>query len=298
MRKRGYWGGYLAHRYRDRKAPIMDPQPILKDVERKRAVSFLMDSLGDWRTCRFEREAATVAGLRSAFCLAGFGWDRANKEAATLVSTAYTNLGYARPTWEEGQPGYTIPVENCLWCGGLVPDDLNSRSHTGRYCTASCAQKALHYREIRSVGDSRDAYCAAQSIICRMKHEPRPCAQCGKLFRPLMERATKRYCSLECSSLSQITVPQRECLCCGKSFRPSNNLQPGKYCSVECTNQSFKNQSVAMTCACCGISFIAKNKISRYCSPRCKKIALRFKSGNLPKHLTPKVFDYVFKQAA
>lgn len=257
-----------------------------------------MDILVDWRVSRFERESATVAGLRSSFCLAGYDWDRSDLEARTLVSTVYTILGYARPRWEEGQPEYTTPIENCLWCSRPVPDELRTRSHTGRYCSSVCARKAILHRELRTVGGTETAYRAAADIVRRMRHAPLICVQCGKIFRPQKERATDRYCSLHCSSLSQIKVPERECICCGKSFRPFNNLQPGKYCSVECTNQSFKDQQIPTTCECCGTSFVAKNKISMYCSSRCKKIIQRYKSGDIPKHLSPKVFDYVFKQAA
>ncbi|OWK20076.1 hypothetical protein AJ88_33085 [Mesorhizobium amorphae CCBAU 01583] len=56
--------------------------PIFGADKRKHVVNQMMDVMADWRLSPFEFEGSCRAGLRSALCLAGHSWQRADDEAA------------------------------------------------------------------------------------------------------------------------------------------------------------------------------------------------------------------------
>jgi hypothetical protein len=129
---------------------------------------------------------------------------------------------------------------------------INDPKHPNRrYCSSQCAGKAIEKPEL----------------------QPRPCANCGKIYKP--RRASQKYCSLTCFGKPLVkSLPTMICETCGKPFIPSPNSK-GRFCSHECL---FHKPSTAVKIICqqCGKSFMvnrARMDKAKYCSQACKSEA-------------------------
>ncbi|SFN61708.1 hypothetical protein SAMN05216224_10815 [Thioclava dalianensis] len=84
-------------------------------------------------------EGPLRAGLRSDLCLQGWGWDSADLIAREILAEAFRAAGAKRPTWNEGQPEWTIHegllIERtrCIRCGKPLPEGHK------KYCSGLCA---------------------------------------------------------------------------------------------------------------------------------------------------------------
>jgi hypothetical protein len=87
---------------------------------------------------KFAYEALFRASLRSALCLQGWGWADADQAAAGVVQASLRKLKAERPSWNEGQPEWTIEggtlIERtrCIRCHNPLPE-----GHF-KFCSALC----------------------------------------------------------------------------------------------------------------------------------------------------------------
>ncbi|WGG58253.1 hypothetical protein [Brucella intermedia] len=325
--KNGLRAGWTEYRYGEKPKKI---EPIYRGDARQSMVNRVMDTLTDWRLSRFEREGPVVAGLRSALCLEGYPFAQAEREAESLVSTAFTKLGYARPSYEEGQREYVTPRENCAWCDMLIPEEFFREDRPINYCSDICAKAALQWRDFKGRYRDSIAYRAAYDTIRRSQYSTRNCETCGTSFRPHNEDG--KYCSIKCRHIGLTKYSHRPCQLCGKDFRPSrpNHIycsmkcvsesqkitvkrlclhcgmdfettpsEDQKYCSVKCKHAGGYTTRYEIVCEWCGKSATVKLPYARCCGHTCATTLSGIRSGKkYPKRLAPPVFDYFFKQAA
>lgn len=253
-----------------------------------------------WRSSRFEFEGSARHGLRSAFCLQGHSWRAADAEAKVIVERALHRLGAERPSWDQGQPEYAIPRENCAWCYSPVSPELLVGEHHKSYCSSMCARSALQWRSYQTRTSQDFAYRAVRAFIERTSHPVRNCDHCGQAFHPINPhgRYCTRVCSQKASAKKLRVLPDYSCAKCGKLFRPAYRSQ--KYCSEACKYGAVSDFTARFSCDYCGNKFTARGRKALYCCSTCAQMASRIRSGSPlgPKRITPLVFDYVFREAA
>jgi len=336
--KTGGLAGWTEYRYGSKQSrPITlpgakKPKPILSKEKRQFVVDRVIDMMRPWQHTPFENEGAIRHGLRSGLCLAGHRWSVADSEAASIINEALSIIGIPRPTWEEGQPYYTYPRENCKWCYRSI-DPADMKGNRNRlFCSDMCARSAYVHWDMKNASHGSQIEREAYRAVYREKFPDRICEQCGTSFKPKREKDDARFCSLRCFTDSlKIEIPERPCQHCGEIFTPSSSNVDAKFCSrkcadeakrkfepkpcivceevftpktaeqkccsVECAHQSKAFRQVEAVCQCCGETFIAKRVDAEYCSAKCARFAYRVTVGRI-KRLSPPVFDYVFKEAA
>lgn len=273
-KRRDQWAGYQAYRYGSA-SPVSLPR-VFTGEKRKSAAARVMDVLRDWRSTPFEHEAAVRAGIRASLCLQKHPWQVADNEAAALVEEALHLLGAKRPTWLQGQPQYTIPVESCQNCGG--PLDADDTANHRRFCSPECTAAAKQYRADWHAKIEAIARSVAWYTVSKEKQPERECEVCRKLYRPgtLDYMRNTDTCSPECArQLVARRQPERECAGCGTRFKPV--VGHGKFHSVEC-REAYRNRTrIAATaeknaprpCDQCGKQFTPSRADARFCGERC-----------------------------
>ncbi len=283
-----------------------------------------MDTLKDWRCSPFENEGASQSGLRSALCAKGHRWILADLEARAIISECFRRMGVQRPTWEQGQREFVEPLENCVWCGGLIPDALRAGKVNIRFCSSICAKGALEHKAFRERRQSDEIYASVFAVIQKERNPERRCDCCGTAFRPMFaggrfcsqpcsakaaryvpERSCKGcgqtfrprhmgliYCSRKCAAKGRTVKPEHRCLYCGTSFRPAgSNL--GKYCSRACSDSDRKNVEYRGVCLFCYVPFVAKSPKAKCCSQLCAQYHSKEKAGKWkPAKITALIFDH------
>lgn len=86
-------------------------------------------------------------------------------------------------------------------------------------------------------------FCGMKCYLeARTKHKPKPCAYCGKEYKPYSgaNSAMSKYCSQTCSGKASFKQVERKCRNCYKDFmfKPSQSaayVGAGKYCSRACS---------------------------------------------------------------
>lgn len=292
----GRCSGWTEYRYgtadKPTLAPVKKPPPIFSGGKRKHAVEKVNALLTGWQLTHFEKEGVTVAGLRSGLCLSGYGFDRSDAEARSLVVEALRAMGARRPTWEEGQREYVASPDYCRTCRG--PLDEESLTSGVPFCSAECAQATYVRREFQERTRRDRAYAEVAHAVQTLRAPRRECAHCGKPFRA---RYASIYCSNTCRAESDRVLEDRACKQCGKSFRPTN--QTTTFCSRPCArrDQFTCAPAVAKSCGWCGETFDSRDPRSIFCGGGCKSMANDARRGKL-KRISPRVFDYVFARAA
>jgi endogenous inhibitor of DNA gyrase (YacG/DUF329 family) len=115
---------------------------------------------------------------------------------------------------------------------------------TGRWCSMTCAGIGRRTSEMK----------------------PRPCEQCGELFKPTT--MTSRYCSRRCLADSQRRQPQT-CPTCGQTF-DSRHRSP--YCSKLCAGVARRVNPDGRPCDRCGKNIPWPYAgFRRFCSMQCRK---------------------------
>lgn len=296
-RLRASYAGLTEYRYGSAKKAIR-LAPVWSGDKRTHRVSLVMDMLADWRLSPFEHEGSSRAGIRSALCLEGHGWDRADVTAADVVAEALRRMGARRPSWDQGQPEYTIGRDACIRCRGPIPPELSVGERSRGFCSAECARATMGQRRLRVMREATAAYQDAMDTIRRAEHDPVECASCGKTFRPLVPDG--KFCSRACSAEAQKTRGHRTCMQCGKVFYPKRIVgkNAGLFCSVKCRSAHGFTTRFSKTCAICGTAFVAKLDSAACCSMPCTRLHYQFKVGKPPRRLTALVFDYVCRVAA
>lgn len=106
-----------------------------------------------------------------------------------------------------------IPMHTCEQCS--KPFESKHRRH-GRFCSRACANARGLAKPIRGI-------------------LPRPCQQCGRVFKPHHRGQPGLFCSGKCAGLGKTkVVPVRQCVHCGRDFQ-----RPGKqrFCSTVCASR-------------------------------------------------------------
>ncbi|OCJ38026.1 hypothetical protein A6U91_07500 [Agrobacterium tumefaciens] len=277
------------------------PRQIVKGERRKHVILQVMEILDDFRFSAWENEGSTRAGLRSALCIAGHDWTASDVESAALITAAFQKLAKgARPSWAEGQPEYTAPIEACNFCKGpLAQFQIDRRE---RFCGVACATAALKYRSYGTQPFKDSLGRAAYRILYQAKTKPRECIQCQASYQPIREGSDQMFCTRRCRNISMTTLPVKPCLHCGTEFKP--HKPTNQHCSMRCgAAHRYQTARIEKQCVCCGMPFVAKISKAMYCSVDCKKHALKVRRKTaaviaLPQPLTVAVFDGWFRRAA
>ncbi len=301
----GLFQGWREFRYGNEPKPITlagkpKEAPALRGERKKHVINKVMDVMRDWRQTPFEHEGAARAGLRSALCLDGIRWSRADIQAEEIVADCLRRLGAKRPTWDEGQPGAVAPRDNCAWCWGAMPAEALAEGRTARFCSADCARNALLKVDHEDVASYRAAHAKVAAIAKREKAPPAVCLQCSEPFQPMkIKNRWSKFCSRTCAWDYQ-RVPKKRCLECGTMFRPQNKGgNAGTFCSMACKSKHGSLLRFNKTCDWCGTSFVAKQDAVACCGPRCRDARYNLLTGRRPlKQLTAPAFDYVMRMAA
>lgn len=236
--------------------------PILKEKDRASAVNSVVDILDDWRTSPFENEGAVHAGVRSSLCLEGHDWGRSDLEAGLIVASAFKKMGIDRPSWEQGQREYTIPTENCAWCGGEGDPAVG-----GRFCSVECGRAFANDRQRNEIRRNTAVYKSAMTILRRDKFVRRRCLCCEKEFMNYGANDPRQFCSQIC------------------------------YFNYRKTDSFTKFPSV---CKLCDKPFVGRKSGAYYCSNSCQLTESRLRRGgvHLPKRISAPIFDYYFIKMA
>ncbi|SIR22486.1 hypothetical protein SAMN05421641_13124 [Paracoccus thiocyanatus] len=115
----------------------------------------------------FGLEGPLRAGIRSDLCRQGWGWLTADLCARDLLDDAFRVVRAVRPTWNEGQPEWTIEAGTLIertrcarrGCGKKLPE-----GHY-KFCSRLCAsshQKSIEY--LREASDQRALDIAVQRL--------------------------------------------------------------------------------------------------------------------------------------
>lgn len=250
-------------------------KPIFSKGKREHLIGRIFDAMQDWRYSPFQYEGVTRSHLRSALCLQGYGWGRSDAEAAYLVGEALK--GFPRPSYDEGQRSYTIPVENCKNCNGELEDHEIARGI--RFCCASCAKAATVWRDDIAAKFAGKIGKQAWYLIRKEDIPRRSCAYCGTVWQPSTYDA--RYCSQACIERAQPDyIPDRPCKTCGTIFHPQNRRV--EFCSAKCR---FDYRFPDRDCLECGTSFRPNRDDARFCSKLCS--ATHYRKNVLTKKQLP-----------
>lgn len=251
--------GYYAYREDQKPKPAKKLPPIYRGEKRNHVMRQVMGVLRDWRQSPFENEGATRAGLRSALCLQGYGWERSDQEASSLVAEGLHLLGAVRPTWEQGQRHYVEAPENCRWCGVILPEEQLAGKRHFSFCSEVCARSAIQHWSFEARMSSDKTYSAAKDALARTRSEVRCCTNAA----------------------------------CRKKFQSPNPA--AKFCCEACSNAHLSVLKHQRWCACCGTEFTSKMASKHFCSNSCSSKFSMLRNGRWkPKLMSPVVFDFHF----
>jgi hypothetical protein len=278
IRQQLHWaGGYTPYRYgtiairethqsvgikgRIRLPGQKPPPPIFNKDKRKHLIQTLFDAMQDWRYSPFQYEGPTRNQIRSALCLAGYDWNRADQEAAYLVGEVLK--GYVRPSYNEGQQSHTASIATCRGCGGGLDD--YEITHGIRYCCDECRRIG----QLRTTG-LNPGFIDLGPTKCE---NPR----CATVFFP--RNTFQRFCCRECAVEGRgLVLPMKDCQFCGTPFQPANTS--ALYCSPKC-NQKTKDAVqkakrdaareplAEIECSFCRKPFTPTWPGTRYCNKKC-----------------------------
>ncbi len=246
-------------------------EPIVREV------ACLLD-LG--RPTKFRWSSDCRHGMRSALCLKGHKWERADKLAASIVELALHRIGSSvRPSIAVAQ-GEPLPVEYwyCACCAGFM-EAGNDRPWCGEECRLALREN----NRTQTMRRADDARKRATRIILTGGADGAPpaldrlCRKCGKLFKLKHGHRDKRYCGHRCSALRE-KYPSRNCLVCAAAFRPHQHKQLtcGPACA-EVATQRRKRDSKGLPplpferpCAICSRPFKPSRLTAMQCSDECR----------------------------
>jgi hypothetical protein len=141
--------------------PKLQPRKLNRERER-RLVDDVAEVLHTGEPTLFAFEAVCRHAIRYALCRKGWQWEDADLAAARVVSMSLNLIGAERPSWAQGQPGWTepgaLPIERtrCARCRKPLPDDRP------KYCSDHCRQGAKDARTV----EQRSAEALAARIVC------------------------------------------------------------------------------------------------------------------------------------
>jgi hypothetical protein len=133
----------------------------IADQKRAALVAFLVartrEAFSDGRiTTLFGYEGLQRATIRSVLCLRGVSWAMADQMAAGVVADVLLTLAAKRPTWNEGQPEWTIEggalIERtrCACCHKPLPEERP------KFCSDGCKRvHGLRVFRMRNASDEQ-----------------------------------------------------------------------------------------------------------------------------------------------
>ena len=111
----------------------------------------------------FALEGPLRHAIRTTLCLQGWHWADANEAATRLIDAALASLGASRPTWNEGQPEWTIEQ------GTLIARTRCARCHSPlpeghyKFCSKTCSRTYNSWlAEMRQANESNVIRIAAR----------------------------------------------------------------------------------------------------------------------------------------
>ncbi|MGB0385863.1 MAG: HNH endonuclease [Ardenticatenaceae bacterium] len=163
-----------------------------------------------------------------------------------------------------------MALKNCVVCNS----SFNARGNQ-RACN-DCREKQRPYciqcdkkRVSKPVNKFCSLECKNASLIVV---ERRPCATCGKDFKPKSSDPSRKFCSKNCF-FDSIRIPnQQPCHHCGNFFKPNTLTRDQKYCSYDCTHLA-RRKRIKKTCQHCGKTFdcqVCREKTQHHCNRRCR----------------------------
>lgn len=297
---------------------------IGKNKRREADINKIIDALADWRLTPFENEGSVRSGIRSALCIGGESWSKADGYAADLIAAALEYMGVERPSWDQGQRQYTLGDGICYRCHGSISEEMQGGTNGAtKFCSGHCAKSFLLKREDWSLREADRFRLRAYTAMRRDSNPVVCCRTCTKPFKPIYEGG--RFCSDRCSRAAEI---QKTCCQCGSDYVARHGKS--KYCSDACNLKFNRNRrrvaaggiiigiGQPVSCVECGCKYPKKSSLSKYCSSRCNQTAkakrlaaadtadviafkLIWESQTKPSnviYLTAEVFDSWFKVAA
>lgn len=263
----GRWTGWNTYRYggrRERKTG-----PIYRTDKREKVIAFTILYLKQWRLSPFEHEGSAIAGLRSALCQKGYGWDRAHVESVSIVSECLRRMGAKRPSWYDGQREYVAPRTNCLNCGGWIDDADQASSR--RFCSQECAKALLTFRAEWIDKRTSLAYRLADAEFRDRNAPGRKCIGCGKTFHSSAK--DRDYCSARCHYNAIRSQEERACVQCGANFY--SNVASTRCCSLRCDGlyraAEMRKGAPEQSCPVCCSIFRPSKSGQIYCSRTCSR---------------------------
>lgn len=228
----GLFAGYADYRYSTAEQRPKKHEPIYRGEKRRHVVDMAMDMLREWRQSPFEFEGAARASIRSALCLQGYDWHRADHQAADVVTEALRLLGAVRPTWEQGQRNYVEPRENCRNCG--TPLDDEDVRHG--FCSVLCARAAITRWDFDTLRGQSTVYKSIHKSVRALKLPKVRCQTCNKSFRPNSHTEGK-FCSPQCAGRIELPSFDFECQVCGTPFQATR--KQAAYCCDTCKAMAY-----------------------------------------------------------
>jgi hypothetical protein len=164
--------------------------------------------------------------------------------------------------WRAARSGESELTKTCVGCGETFAVKKWRDVHR-QYCTHACFTRH------------------------KMKWAPRPCAACGKTFKPL--KRDSKYCSNACKGIGKVKPKgERQCKGCGTGFTPRFPGSPMKFCSRKCSADHANavrwgdgHKPQERRCVHCGSSFVVESvtKVKKFCSHRCYVESRRAPAG-------------------
>ena len=141
-----------------------------------------------------------------------------------------------------------------------------------KYCSDECSNLARDRRNQFTLQNATAAQAAAwQATRASVRELTKVCIGCGETFSaPLKWRQTHRqYCSAECCQKHKLKWAPRPCAVCGKSFKPTK--RGNKYCSNKCKGDGSVRPGGERICKRCGTVFTVRWPCSpkQFCSRKC-----------------------------
>ena len=110
----------------------------------------------------FGLEGPLRHAIRSDLCLQGWRWKDADAMAREMMGEAFRAVRATRPTWNEGQPEWTIPANTliertrCVRCGKPLPEGHH------KFCSDLCA--SAHGKRLASIREADEARAVLMAI--------------------------------------------------------------------------------------------------------------------------------------
>lgn len=130
-------------------------------------------------------------------------------------------------------------------------------------------------------------HTCSRECACELKKKlsTKVCLNCRKEYYSNSHQNDKLYCSRKCARIaSRLERIIKTCPVCNKEFETTiGGFYEGKACSVECGRKlKTVERCLKFTCTICGKEYYrtrywvnkTKNKLSRFCSKKCKDIGL------------------------